>query len=233
MHSQERELVPVPTLEGDTSVAHGEEPATAEAQRIAPFQRDDIAGFVERVHNARHVGRREFPLEHCPDGVAPLDRLLRHLMVDGVRMVEISQSVCIGGVEHLDPAFDDLARQHRQEEPSIAVALYLAWRNVPQRTLMFCHLVFKALAWSISMREAGKNYAMSLRPKRILESIRRDSQPRCYISGAVAYFATHDPKCPSPYPALAWNRRGCTIGVVRGLEFGWPRTWPETSERIT
>jgi hypothetical protein len=53
---------------------------------------------------------------------------------------------------------------------------------------MFCHLVFKAPAWSIPMREAGKNYAASLRPKRILESMRRDSQPRRYISGAIAVF---------------------------------------------
>ena len=43
------------------------------------------------------------------DGPA-LRRLLCHLMVHGIHMVEVSQAVRIDRVESLDPAFDDFAR---------------------------------------------------------------------------------------------------------------------------
>src|SRR5262249_28926673 len=110
MHLEERKLVPVATLKGDAFVAHGEEPTATKAQRIAPFQRDDIASLVNRFHDASHVSSGKLPLEHRPDRVAPFDWLLRHLMVDGICMIEIGQAGGVAGVEPLDPAFDDVTR---------------------------------------------------------------------------------------------------------------------------
>jgi hypothetical protein len=74
-----------------------------------------------RFHDARHVGGSELPLEHRADGVAAFDRLLGHLMVDRVRMVEVRQAACVAGVEPLDPAFDDFARQHDPVSPARVV----------------------------------------------------------------------------------------------------------------
>jgi hypothetical protein len=110
MHLQERELVPVAALKGDASVTHSEKTTAAETQWIAPLERDDNASFVDRLHNARHLGGRKIPLEHGADRVATLDWRLRHLMIDGVRMVKIRQPRGVSGVEPLDPAFDYFAR---------------------------------------------------------------------------------------------------------------------------
>jgi hypothetical protein len=54
----------------NASVAHGEEPAAAKAQRIAPFKRGNLASFVDGFHDAGHVSSRKLPLEHGPDRVA-------------------------------------------------------------------------------------------------------------------------------------------------------------------
>jgi hypothetical protein len=89
MHFEERELVPVATLESDTTVMHGEEPAAAEAQRIAPFKRDNIASFVDGFDDANHVSSRKLPLEHGSDCVAASNWILCHLMVHSIKMVEV------------------------------------------------------------------------------------------------------------------------------------------------
>jgi hypothetical protein len=70
----------------------------------------NIARFVNRLHDASHIRRSKLPFEHRPDRVAAFNWRLRHLMVDGVPLVEVSQAVCVSGVEPLDPAFDDFAR---------------------------------------------------------------------------------------------------------------------------
>jgi hypothetical protein len=107
---QERQLVPVSALEGDTPVAHGKESAAAKTQRIASFQRNYLASFVDRFYDAGHFSTCKLPLEHRPDCVASFYWLLRHLVIDGVRMVERGQAGRIGGVEPLDPEFDDFPR---------------------------------------------------------------------------------------------------------------------------
>src|SRR5579885_126030 len=104
---EKRELVPIATLKDYESVAHGEEPATAQTLRIAPFQRHDLACFMYRLHDARHVCGSELMLEHRPDRLHAPHRLLHHLVIDGIGMIEAGQPVRIGGVEPFDPAFKD------------------------------------------------------------------------------------------------------------------------------
>ncbi len=40
-------------------------------------------------------------------------RFLRDLVIDGVRMIEVSQAVCIGGVESFDPAFTNKGERQK------------------------------------------------------------------------------------------------------------------------
>jgi hypothetical protein len=109
MHLEERELVPVATLEGDTTVMHGEEPAAAEAQRIAPFKRNNIASLMDGFDDASHVSSRKLSLEHGPDRVAALNWILCYLMVHSILMVEVGQAIRIDCVKLFDPTFDNLA----------------------------------------------------------------------------------------------------------------------------
>jgi hypothetical protein len=65
------------------------------------------------LDDAHHLRRRELSLEHRPDRVAALDRLLRHLMIDGILMIERGEPVRVPGVEPLHPGLDKLLRRHR------------------------------------------------------------------------------------------------------------------------
>jgi hypothetical protein len=87
-------------------------PQPAQAQGIAPLERYDSTSLVDRLHNADHLGGRELTLEHGADRLAPLDQHLRHLMVHGIRVIELGQAGCIGAVESLHPAFDRFARRY-------------------------------------------------------------------------------------------------------------------------
>jgi hypothetical protein len=82
---------------------HGEEAAAPQSQRIAPLQDCDIAGLVNQLGDAGHLGRSELAPEHLADRRPALDWGLGNLVVDGVVVVERCESVGVTGVEELDP----------------------------------------------------------------------------------------------------------------------------------
>jgi hypothetical protein len=99
-----------PNSPAETRSSHrdGEEAAPTQPQRIAPFQRRDFTRLVDHLRYADHLRGRKLALEHSPDRVPALDRILRHLMVHGPRVVKLRLAGCIAPVEAGHPILNDL-----------------------------------------------------------------------------------------------------------------------------
>jgi len=108
----EGELVPIATLDDDLTLDHTEKAATAETQRIGPFQNRPLAVFEDVLDNASHRGLFELSHEHGPDVITTDDMIGGDLMIDGVVGVEFGQPSDICTVECLNPAFYDLSWPH-------------------------------------------------------------------------------------------------------------------------
>ena len=92
MQLEEGQLVPIAALECDLAAEHVEKPASPEAQRVAPFEDRPFAVLEKIFDDADHFGCGEFPDEHGSDGVASFDRVLGHLVIDGIGAVQPSGS---------------------------------------------------------------------------------------------------------------------------------------------
>lgn len=90
MQSEKRELVPVPTLERDAPFVDRKEPAAAQSERVAPLEDRDVAGLMEDLGDADHLGSREFPAKHLANGHPALDRLLGDLVVDSPAIARLA-----------------------------------------------------------------------------------------------------------------------------------------------
>ena len=112
MAAEERELVPVASLEPDFSVYHVEEAAPAKAQRIAPFQDGPLPFFEDVFNDANHIRRSEPGDKHGPDRVPPHNRGFSDLMVDGLFRIETGQRIDICTVECFDPGLNEMAWLH-------------------------------------------------------------------------------------------------------------------------
>src|SRR5215472_6291920 len=75
---EERQLVPVAALEHNFPINNVKEPASAQAERIAPFENAPFAIFKDVFRNAHHFGGPEGVLEHCSNSVSSCDGQLRH-----------------------------------------------------------------------------------------------------------------------------------------------------------
>ena len=71
-----------------------------------------VAILKDFFHDAHHSGRSEIAREHRMDCRAALNRLLRHLMVDRVFVIEGGNLLRVVPVECLNPALHQLARPH-------------------------------------------------------------------------------------------------------------------------
>jgi hypothetical protein len=54
---------------------HREEPAATQSQRVAPLQDRDVAGLVDHLGDARHLGGGELAPEHVTYRRPALDRV--------------------------------------------------------------------------------------------------------------------------------------------------------------
>jgi len=61
---QERELVPISSLEYDFIVLHMKKTASAKSERIFPLQYGPLSVFEDIFHDADHFGRRKLVGEH-------------------------------------------------------------------------------------------------------------------------------------------------------------------------
>src|SRR5262245_26676411 len=96
VQTEKRQLVPVPSLELNERISDMEEPTAAKTARISPFENGPFAILEEILHDAHHLGSRELARKHCPDLIPAVDRVLRHLMVDGELRVKSAEPIDVG-----------------------------------------------------------------------------------------------------------------------------------------
>src|SRR5262245_1043691 len=97
--TQERQFVPVSTLEHDLVGNDVEEAAAAQAQRIPPLEYGPLTVFKDVLDDAYHLGRGEPVREHPTNRGAPAYRCFGDLVVYRIFGVEGSQTISVGGVE--------------------------------------------------------------------------------------------------------------------------------------
>jgi len=100
-------------LECDTAVANGEKSAATQAQRIAPFERDDFTGIVNGLDDADHLGCCKLLFGHGADIFAADNGLLRDLMIDGIVVIKVCQPGRIDRIEPAHPGGNNVFRCHR------------------------------------------------------------------------------------------------------------------------
>jgi hypothetical protein len=99
-------------LERSAAFTHRKKATTSQTQGVALFERYDLTSLMNRFDDTNHLGGGELALEHSLDRLTALDWLLRHLMVDSIRVIKLGQTGRIGSVEALQPTFDCSAWSH-------------------------------------------------------------------------------------------------------------------------
>src|SRR5262245_11215912 len=112
MQPQERQLVPVASLELDKRIPHMEETAPTKSKGVPPLQNRPLAILEQILDEAHHLRSRELACKHLATGCPTFDRRLCHLMVNRRLTVETGQRFYVGPVEGFDPRLDDLFGAH-------------------------------------------------------------------------------------------------------------------------
>lgn len=108
----ERQLIKIPSLENDQTVFDVKKSTAAKPERIRPFQNGPLTILKDVLDLADHSCPFKFTGKHLPYCRFPHNRLLDHLMIDGVFRIEGRQPIGIGTVERFHPFSNEFARFH-------------------------------------------------------------------------------------------------------------------------
>jgi hypothetical protein len=107
-----RQLIEIAALKNDQAVSYVEETATAQSQRIRPFQDGPFSILENILDPAGHFRRAELTGEHLANGFLSNCRFPDYLVIYGVRRVKGRQFVRVAAVERGHPSFDQFAGFH-------------------------------------------------------------------------------------------------------------------------
>lgn len=112
MAPQERQFVPIASLEHDLASNYMKEATASKAQRIAPLKNGPLSFFEDVFHDTNHVGRSECGVKHLSDGRSTLYGRFGDLVVHGVFRIESCELLNVRTVEGVDPSSNKLTWLH-------------------------------------------------------------------------------------------------------------------------
>src|SRR5690554_6596375 len=100
---QKRQFIPISSLEQNFTIYNMEEAASPQSQRVFPLQNCPLSIFKNILYNGCHIGSGKFCCKHFSDCVYPDHRLIGHLMVGCILMVQAHDCIYIVAIKGIYP----------------------------------------------------------------------------------------------------------------------------------
>jgi hypothetical protein len=112
VQTQERQLVPVPSLEHDLIILNMEKAASSQAERVPPLKYGPLPIFEQVLHDTRHLGCGEFFGKLGSNRISSSNRRTRSLMVHSSLAVVARKQISVSLIKRLDPRRHHFTRPH-------------------------------------------------------------------------------------------------------------------------